>query len=90
MLGAAVIMIHHTNRNGEARGSSDFKPASDQAFLVGNQGWQWGATIGSDYAPVRSMAFPIGLSAVKMAARCDASRLRVNPVRPSPSACANY
>ena len=42
MVGAAVIMIHHTNRNGEARGSSDFKPASDQAFLVGNQGWQWG------------------------------------------------
>jgi hypothetical protein len=31
-----VIVIHHTNRNGEARGSSDFKPASDQAFLVRN------------------------------------------------------
>jgi KaiC/GvpD/RAD55 family RecA-like ATPase len=35
-LGATVILIHHTNRNGEARGSSDFKPASDQAFLVSN------------------------------------------------------
>ncbi len=35
-LGATVIAIHHTNRNGEARGSSDFKPASDQAFLVRN------------------------------------------------------
>jgi hypothetical protein len=31
------IIIHHTNRNGEARGSSDFKPASDQAFLVSNE-----------------------------------------------------
>jgi hypothetical protein len=36
-LGATVIIIHHTNRNGEARGSSDFRPASDQAFLVSNQ-----------------------------------------------------
>jgi hypothetical protein len=36
-LGATVIPIHHTNRNGEARGSSDFKPACDQAFLVTNQ-----------------------------------------------------
>jgi archaellum biogenesis ATPase FlaH len=35
-LGATVIAIHHTNRNGEARGSSDFKPACDQAFLVTN------------------------------------------------------
>jgi len=35
-LGATVIIIHHTNRNGETRGSSDFKPASDQAFLVTN------------------------------------------------------
>jgi KaiC/GvpD/RAD55 family RecA-like ATPase len=35
-LGGTVILIHHTNRNGEARGSSDFKPASDQAFLVSN------------------------------------------------------
>jgi KaiC/GvpD/RAD55 family RecA-like ATPase len=35
-LSATVILIHHTNRNGEARGSSDFKPASDQAFLVSN------------------------------------------------------
>jgi RecA-family ATPase len=35
-LGATVIPIHHTNRNGEARGSSDFKPACDQAFLVTN------------------------------------------------------
>jgi hypothetical protein len=35
--GATVIVIHHTNRNGEARGSSDFKPAGDQAFLVSNQ-----------------------------------------------------
>jgi hypothetical protein len=35
-LGASVIPIHHTNRNGEARGSSDFKPACDQAFLVTN------------------------------------------------------
>jgi archaellum biogenesis ATPase FlaH len=35
-VGATVIGIHHTNRNGEARGSSDFRPASDQAFLVGN------------------------------------------------------
>jgi hypothetical protein len=36
-LGATVIIIHHTNRSGEARGSSDFRPASDQAFLVRNQ-----------------------------------------------------
>jgi archaellum biogenesis ATPase FlaH len=35
-LGATVILIHHTNRQGEARGSSDFRPASDQAFLVSN------------------------------------------------------
>lgn len=35
-LGATVILIHHTNRNGETRGSSDFKPAADQAFLVSN------------------------------------------------------
>jgi KaiC/GvpD/RAD55 family RecA-like ATPase len=35
-LGATVVIIHHTNRNGEARGSSDFGPASDQAFLVTN------------------------------------------------------
>jgi hypothetical protein len=35
-LGATVVPIHHTNRSGEARGSSDFKPASDQAFLVKN------------------------------------------------------
>ena len=35
-LGATVIVIHHTNRNGETRGSSDFRPASDQAFLVSN------------------------------------------------------
>jgi KaiC/GvpD/RAD55 family RecA-like ATPase len=35
-LGVTVIVIHHTNRSGEARGSSDFKPASDQAFLVSN------------------------------------------------------
>jgi hypothetical protein len=34
--GATVILIHHTNRDGAARGSSDFKPASDQAFLVSN------------------------------------------------------
>jgi len=33
-LGGTVIVIHHTNRSGEARGSSDFKPACDQAFLV--------------------------------------------------------
>jgi hypothetical protein len=35
-LGATVILIHHTNRNGEARGSSDFGPAGDQEFLVKN------------------------------------------------------
>jgi len=35
-LGATVILIHHTNRGGEARGSSDFKPACDQAFQVSN------------------------------------------------------
>jgi hypothetical protein len=35
-LGATVLVIHHPNRNGEARGSSDFKPAGDQAFLVSN------------------------------------------------------
>jgi len=32
------VVIHHTNRNGAARGSSDFKPAIDQAFLVSNHG----------------------------------------------------
>ena len=36
-LGATVIAIHHTNRNGDARGSSDLKPASDQVFLVHNR-----------------------------------------------------
>jgi hypothetical protein len=36
-LGATVILIHHTNRSGDARGSSDFKPACDQAFLVSNR-----------------------------------------------------
>ena len=36
-IGAAVTLIHHTNRNGEARGSSDFGPACDQAFLVKNK-----------------------------------------------------
>jgi len=35
--GATVILIHHTNRQGEARGSSDFRPACDQAFLVSNR-----------------------------------------------------
>jgi archaellum biogenesis ATPase FlaH len=35
-LGATVVIIHHTNRAGQTRGSSDFKPASDQAFLVSN------------------------------------------------------
>jgi len=35
-VGATVIVIHHTNRQGQTRGSSDFKPASDQAFLVNN------------------------------------------------------
>ena len=35
--GATVILIHHLNRNGEARGSSDFKPAGDQGFLVSNR-----------------------------------------------------
>jgi hypothetical protein len=35
-VGGTVIVIHHTNRSGQARGSSDFKPASDQAFLVSN------------------------------------------------------
>jgi hypothetical protein len=35
-VGATVIVIHHTNRNGEARGSSDFRPAGDQGFLVKN------------------------------------------------------
>jgi hypothetical protein len=35
-LGASVIVIHHTNRNGEPRGSSDYKPAGDQGFLVKN------------------------------------------------------
>lgn len=34
--GATVIIAHHTNRSGEARGSSDFKPAGDQGFLVSN------------------------------------------------------
>jgi hypothetical protein len=35
--GGTVILIHHLNRNGEARGSSDFKPAGDQAFLLSNR-----------------------------------------------------
>jgi hypothetical protein len=35
--GATVILIHHTNRNGSVRGSSDFDPASDQGFLVSNR-----------------------------------------------------
>jgi hypothetical protein len=36
-VGATVILAHHTNRSGEARGSSDFKPAGDQGFLVSNR-----------------------------------------------------
>ena len=36
-VGATVILVHHTNRNGEARGSSDFGPAGDQEFLVTNR-----------------------------------------------------
>ena len=36
-LGATVVVIHHFNRNGEARGSSDYTPASDQAFAVSNR-----------------------------------------------------
>jgi hypothetical protein len=35
-LGCTVIVIHHNNRSGEARGSSDFGPAGDQAFAVTN------------------------------------------------------
>jgi AAA domain/DnaB-like helicase N terminal domain len=35
-LGGTVIVIHHPNRNGDPRGSSDFKPAGDQGFLVKN------------------------------------------------------
>jgi KaiC/GvpD/RAD55 family RecA-like ATPase len=35
-LGCTVIVIHHNNRSGEARGSSDFGPAGDQAFSVKN------------------------------------------------------
>ena len=34
--GGTVLCIHHTNRMGKARGSSDFRPASDQASLVTN------------------------------------------------------
>jgi KaiC/GvpD/RAD55 family RecA-like ATPase len=35
-LGATVILIHHVGHNGRARGSSDFKPAGDQGFIVTN------------------------------------------------------
>jgi hypothetical protein len=46
-LGATVIIIHHTNRNGETRGSSDFKPASDQAFVVTNHDRDGGRLLGA-------------------------------------------
>ncbi len=36
LLGATVVLIHHVGKNGEARGSSDFRPAADQGFLVTN------------------------------------------------------
>lgn len=34
--GGTVILIHHLGKNGDPRGSSDFKPAGDQGFLVSN------------------------------------------------------
>ena len=35
-LGACAVPIHHTGKNGEIRGSSDFKGAGDQGFIVTN------------------------------------------------------
>jgi hypothetical protein len=35
-LGATVVLIHYTGKNGETRGSSDFRPAGDQGFIVSN------------------------------------------------------
>lgn len=34
--GGTVLVLHHFNRNGTPRGSSDFKPAADQGFFVSN------------------------------------------------------
>jgi hypothetical protein len=35
-LGATVVLLHHVGKNGVARGSSDFRPAGDQGFMVNN------------------------------------------------------
>jgi hypothetical protein len=34
--GGTVLLLHHPNHNGTPRGSSDFRPAADQGFLVSN------------------------------------------------------
>ena len=35
-VGGTVLVLHHLGKKGTPRGSSDFKPASDQGFLVSN------------------------------------------------------
>jgi hypothetical protein len=35
--GATVVELHHANREGKPRGSSDLEPAIDQAFFVSNR-----------------------------------------------------
>jgi hypothetical protein len=34
--GGTVLLLHHPNRSGQIRGSSDFVPATDQGFIVSN------------------------------------------------------
>jgi hypothetical protein len=34
--GGTVLLLHHPNRSGQVRGSSDFVPATDQGFIVSN------------------------------------------------------
>jgi hypothetical protein len=81
-LGATVIVIHHTNRNGEARGSSDFKPASDQAFLVSNHDGDGGRLL--DLITLRCEKSRYGLSG-KIEYRYDGGQMRRIEAESAPS-----
>jgi hypothetical protein len=80
--GATVIVIHHTNRNGEARGSSDFKPASDQAFLVSNQDGNGGRLL--DLITLRCEKSRYGLSD-RIEYRYDGGQMRRVEAEGAPS-----
>jgi hypothetical protein len=81
-VGATVIVIHHTNRNGEARGSSDFKPASDQAFLVSNQDGNGGRLL--DLITLRCEKSRYGLSD-RIEYRYDGGQMRRIEAEGAPS-----